>query len=170
MIASLPPEETERRIGELTGLLMDAVDGGASVGFMPPLERPEAEEYWRGVIEAQRCGRRVVLAAIENGAVGGSVQLDLETRANGNHRAEVMKLFVHRRARPRGLARALMAEADAVARRMGRTLLVMDTRKGGEAEKMCEALGYSRAGEVPAYARSGDGELHTTVFYYRALS
>jgi GNAT superfamily N-acetyltransferase len=97
------------------------------------------------------------------------VQLGLEMRVNGNHRAELMKLFVHRRARRRGLARALIAEGEATARRIGRTLLVMDTRKGGEAEKLCASLGYVRFGEVPGYARSGDGSLHTTVFFYRQL-
>jgi GNAT superfamily N-acetyltransferase len=115
---------------------------------------------------------RVLRAAI-GGDLGniiqGSVQLDLETRTNGSHRAEAVKLFVHRRARRRGLAKALMSELEAVARRLGRTLLVMDTRKGGEAEKMCESLGYVRYGEVPNYARSADGQLHTTLFFYRQL-
>jgi hypothetical protein len=62
-----------------------------------------------------------------------------------------------------------MVELESTARRLGRTLLVMDTRQGGEAEKMCESLGYVRYGEVPGYARSGDGRLHTTVFFYRQL-
>ena len=111
------------------------------------------------------------LAAARALAAGGaSVWIfDLEMRPNGNHRAEAMKLFVHRRARRRGVAKALMAELEATARRLGRTLLVMDTRKGGEAEKMCESLGYVRFGEVPNYARSADGQLHTTVFFYRQL-
>ena len=116
-----------------------------------------------------RKGSRVLLAAMENERVEGSVQLALEMRANGNHRAEVMKLFVHRRARRRGLAKWLMREVEAAASRLGRTLLVMDTRKGGEAEKLCESLGYVRYGEVPDYARSGNGVLHTTVFFYRQL-
>ncbi len=111
----------------------------------------------------------MLLAAIDQELVQGSVQLGLEMRANGNHRAELMKLFVHRRARRRGLAKRLMAEAEAQAGRIGRTLLVMDTRLGGEAEKLCESLGYVRYGEVPAYARSGNGALHTTVFFYRQL-
>jgi len=169
MIASLTAEVAEKNIDQLAGLLMDAVESGASVGFLPPLGKPEALSYWREVITAMRHGRRVLLAALESDLVQGAVQLDLETRANGNHRAEAMKLFVHRRVRRRGLAKALMSELEAVARRLGRTLLVMDTRKGGEAEKMCESLGYVRYGEVPGYARSANGQLHTTVFFYRQL-
>lgn len=169
MIASLKPEEAEKNIDQLAGLLIDAVESGASVGFLPPLGKHEALAYWRDVIAAMRQGRRVILAALEDDLVQGSVQLDLEMRANGNHRAEAMKLFVHRRARRRGLAKALMSELETVARGLGRTLLVMDTRQGGEAEKMCESLGYVRYGEVPGYARSANGQLHTTVFFYRQL-
>ena len=106
---------------------------------------------------------------MDGAIVQGSVQMDLESRANGNHRAEVMKIFVHSGARRRGPARALMSEVDAAAHGLGRTLLLMDTRKGGEAEKMCELLGYTKYGEVPSYARSGNGELHATVFFYCQL-
>jgi len=148
---------------------MDAVESGASIGFLPPLGEDQALAYWQEVIAAMRHGRRVLLAAREGDLVQGAIQLDLETRANGNHRAEAMKLFVHRRARRRGLAKALMSELEAVAHRVGRTMLVMDTRKGGEAEKMCDWLGYVRYGEVPNYARSANGQLHTTVFFYRQL-
>jgi ribosomal protein S18 acetylase RimI-like enzyme len=169
MIVEFDPGQAERETAGLAELLIDAVSSGASVGFLPPLEEPEALAYWSEVIQAMRGGRRVLLVKLEDGIVQGSVQLDLEMRANGNHRAELIKLFVHRRARRRGLARALMAEGEAAARRLGRTLLVMDTRKGGEAEKLCESLGYVRFGEVPNYARSGGGELHTTVFFYRQL-
>jgi GNAT superfamily N-acetyltransferase len=169
MIVSLVPERAEKHIDQLAGLLMDAVESGASVGFLPPLGKEQARAYWQEVIDAMRHDRRVLLAALDGDLIQGSVQLDLETRANGNHRAEAMKLFVHRRARRRGLAKALMSELETVARRMGRTLLVMDTRKGGEAEKMCASLGYVRYGEVPNYARSTNGKLHTTVFFYRQL-
>jgi acetyltransferase len=169
MIVSLVPERAEKHIDQLAGLLMDAVESGASVGFLPPLGKEQARAYWQEVIDAMRHDRRVLLAALDGDLIQGSVQLDLETRANGNHRAEAMKLFVHRRARRRGLAKALMSELETVARRMGRTLLVMDTRKGGEAEKMCASLGYVRYGEVPNYARSTNGQLHTTVFFYRQL-
>ena len=169
MISAWSAEQAEQAIAQLSELLIDAVDSGASVGFMPPLDEADANEYWRGVIAATCEGSRVLLVAEEGGLVLGSVQLALEMRANGNHRAEAMKLFVHRRARRRGLAKALMAEVEATAMRLNRTLLRMDTRKGGEAEKMCQSLGYVRYGEVPGYARSGDGQLHTTVFFYRQL-
>lgn len=169
MIVEFSAEQAEEHIGQLADLLIDAVDSGASVGFLPPLVVADARAYWRDVIAAMREGSRVLLIALEDGAIQGSVQLALEMRANGNHRAEAMKLFVHRRARRRGLAKALMAEVESAARRVGRRLLLMDTRQGGEAETMCKSLGYTRFGEVPGYARSADGQLHTTVFFYRQL-
>jgi len=170
MIMSLTPEQSEEAIGQLVDLLIDAVDSGASIGFMPPIGKEEALAYWRDVIAAMRAGRRLLLAAMDGDLVQGSVQLDLEPRANGNHRAEVIKLFVHRRARRRGLARALLLEVESAARRLGRTLLLMDTRKGGDAEKMCESLGYVRYGEVPGYARSGNGKLDASAFFYQQLN
>lgn len=168
-IVAFTPERANFEIGALADLLIDAVESGASVGFMPPLSHAAAEEYWQSVIGAMLEGSRVLLAAMDDGVLQGSVQLALETRANGNHRAEVMKLFVHRRARRRGLAMGLMMAAEAVSRGLGRTLLVMDTRQGGEAEKLCQRLGYVQFGEVPGYARSSDGRLHATVFFYRQL-
>jgi ribosomal protein S18 acetylase RimI-like enzyme len=168
-IAPLSTQKAWERMEQLSTLLIDAVADGASVGFLPPLERDEANAYWRGVIAAVEDGSRILLAAIEDGRVIGSVQLGLETRANGNHRAELMKLFVLRAYRRRGLARHLIAEAESAARNAGRSLLIMDTRKDGAADQMCQALGYTAYGEVPEYARSSNGELHTTVFYYRKL-
>jgi acetyltransferase len=169
MVVSFTPEQAESELVQLAELLIDAVNSGASLGFRPPLAEPEALAYWRSVIAAIRDGSRVLLVATDGKVVQGSVQLALETRANGNHRAEAIKLFVHRRARRRGLAKALMAEMESSARKLGRTLLLMDTRKGGDAEKMCESMGYVRYGEVPNYARSGDGRLNTSSFFYRQL-
>jgi len=169
MISSFTPEDAERDIRQLADLLIDAVDGGASVGFLPPLEASEALDYWRGVIVAMRDGSRILLVAADGDLIQGSVQIDLETRANGKHRAEAIKLFVHRRARRQGLAKALMAELESIAGNLGRTLLLTDTRTGGEAEKMCEALGYVKFGEVPNYALTGDGRLNTSSFFYKQL-
>src|SRR5260370_24488652 len=169
MILSFTPEQAESDSRQLADLLMDAVGSGASVGFMPPVTESEAHDYWRSVIAAMRDGSRVLLVAADGDLIQGSVQIGLEMRANGNHRAEAMKLFVHRRARRQGLAKALMAEVESTSRRMGRTLLLMDTRTGGEAEKMCEALGYMKFGECPDYARNADGRLHATSFFYKQL-
>ncbi len=168
-IARFDASTAEFHRAELSELLIDAVDDGASVGFLPPLATADAEAYWRGVVGALRDGSRVLLAAVEDRRVQGSLQLALETRANGDHRAEVMKLFVHRRARKRGLARALITEAERAARALGRTLLTMDTRQGGDAERLCVALGWRKYGELPGYARSADGTLHTTCFYSKEL-
>ena len=168
-IKALFAGEAEGLLAGLAELLVDAVDSGASIGFLPPLELGEAEAYWRGVFAAMRAGERELIVVLEEGAVLGAVQLMCEMRANGRHRAEAGKLFVHRRARRRGLARVLLAGLERVAVARGITLILMDTRKGGEAERLCEALGYTRWGEVPEYARSGDGTLHTTVFFYQRL-
>jgi len=168
-IEALTPERADAEMAALVELLVDAVDSGASVGFLPPLGEEEARGYWSETIAAVRGGTRVLLAAVEAGVVQGAVQLALEKRANGQHRCEAMKLFVHRRARRRGMARMLMTEAEAAARSLGCTLMLMDTRKGGEADLLCQSLRYEAYGEVPGYARSGNGELHTTVFYYRKL-
>ena len=169
MIVCYTAEQAEKDIEQLVDLLIDAVESGASIGFMPPILRAEAFSYWQDVIATMRTDRRVLLVAMDGEVIQGSVQLDLEPRANGNHRAEAIKLCVHRRARRRGLATSLMLEVESTARQLGRTLLLMDTRKGGEAEKMCESLGYTRYGEVPRYARSADGRLDATVFYYQQL-
>ncbi|MBK7930005.1 MAG: GNAT family N-acetyltransferase [Bryobacterales bacterium] len=166
---SMSAAEAEAALPALAELVIDAVDSGASIGFLPPLAEADALVYWRDVVVAVRDGSRILLVAAEAGVIQGSVQLGLEKRANGQHRCEAMKLFVHRRARRRGIARELMAEAESAARAAGCTLMLMDTRKGGEADQLCQKLGYEAYGEVPGYARSGNGELHTTVFYYRKL-
>lgn len=166
---SMSAAEAEAALPALAELAIDAVDSGASIGFMPPLAEADALAYWRDVVAALRDGSRILLVASEAGVIQGAVQLALEKRANGQHRCEAMKLFVHRRARRRGIARELMTEAEAAARAAGCTLMLMDTRKGGEADQLCQKLGYEAYGEVPGYARSGNGELHTTVFYYRKL-
>jgi len=127
------------------------------VGFMLPMTRDKAIAYWQSVMIAIEEQTRILPAVSDCNGLCGSVQIALETRVNGDHRGELMKLFVHRRARRRGLGKALVTKAESVVRNIGRTSLVMDTRKGSQAEKLCPSLGYVRLGEVPQYARSGDG-------------
>ena len=168
-IRALTADEAREMVEPLIELLRDAVDSGASVGFLPPLEEAEARDYWQGVFAAMTERRRRLLAASENGSIHGAVQLDLEPRPNGSHRAEVMKLFVHRRERRRGIGRALMQAVEDAARESGRSLLVLDTKRGDAAEQLYLSLGYTIAGVIPRYARDASGTLHDTVLFYREL-
>ena len=154
----------------LVALLQDAVESGASVGFLPPLGDREAGAYWATVTKGLRDGSRLLLAARDRelGLVG-SAQLELATRANAAHRAEVTKVMVHRRARRRGVARALMLALDEHARRLGRTTLILDTRQGDPSEALYRAVGWIFAGAIPEYARSATGALDGTAFYYKVL-
>jgi ribosomal protein S18 acetylase RimI-like enzyme len=154
---------------ELGLLLCDAVESGASLGFLPPLSSQEARTYWDNVFAAVGSGHRTLSVALLEGQLVGAVQLGLEMRANGSHRAEVMKLMVRRQARGRGVGRALMLHIDALARSLQRTLLVLDTRCGDVAEQLYEHLGYRRAGIIPGYARSASGVLDDTLFMYKQL-
>lgn len=121
-LAALTADEAVALLPALRELLQDAVASGASVGFLPPLADAEADEYWAGVIAALRAGSRALLVARDDaGALTGTVQLDLPTRANGRHRAEVAKLLVHRRARRQGLGRALMRALEGAAPRCSST-------------------------------------------------
>jgi acetyltransferase len=154
----------------LVALLRDVVDGGASVGFLPPLAETEAGAYWDSVAGALRGGgRRLWIARGPGGDIIGTVQLDLAGQVNGRHRAEVIRLMVHQGARQQGVGRALMEAAETEASRLGRTTLVLDTRQGDPSERLYRKLGWQLGGTIPRYARSADGTLHTTAFYYKLL-
>jgi GNAT superfamily N-acetyltransferase len=170
VIESLTAEELAGVRAALVDLLQDAVDSGASIGFLPPLAAAEAIAYWDGVGAAVRDGSRVVLVARRDGLdVVGSAQLDLAMRANARHRAEVSKVMVHRRARRQGLGRALMQALEDHARRLGRTTLVLDTREGDPSETLYREAGWTRVGAIPRYARSASGALDGTAIYYKLL-
>jgi len=146
------------------------VDGGASVGFLPPLDAEDAAAYWDSVAAALEAGgRRLWIARADGGGIVGTVQLDLAGQVNGRHRAEVIRLMVVSSARRRGIGRALMEAAESEARTLGRTTLVLDTRQGDPSEALYRGMGWQPAGAIPRYARSGDGTLHTTAFYYKLL-
>jgi acetyltransferase len=170
VIEALGVEAARREQAALVDLLTDSVDSGASVGFLSPLHNSEAIAYWESVLVAIEKRSRLLWIARDSGrAVVGTVQLDLESRPNGSHRAEIMKLMVHTSARRRGIGRALMETAEAEARRRGRTTLVLDTRQGDPSELLYRSLGWTLAGVIPRYARSADGALEPSVFYYRLL-
>ena len=151
---------------EFSELLMEAVEGGASVGFLPPLSYAEAIAYWEQVLNPDV----ILFAALLDRKIVGSVQLHLCTKANGNHRAEIAKLMTHPNYRRHGIGRTMMQKAEDVARQEGRTLLVLDTRDGDPSNLLYTSLGYIKGGTIPSYARSANGELHATNIYYKFVN
>ena len=153
----------------LVSLLCDCVDSGASVGFVGPFSQRESQEYWYGVQADITKGTRYLLVANLSGKLVGTVQVSVCNKANGLHRAEIEKLMVHTLARGQGVAKRLMQEAEALAKTLCRSLLVLDTKKGDIAESMYSKLGYVKVGEIPGFALSSTGGLDTTVLFYKEL-
>jgi GNAT superfamily N-acetyltransferase len=159
--------------GALADVLIDCVEGGASVSFMLPLEHQRAEAFWTSTLESAQRGERLVFVAEErfadgepgSGEVVGTVQVILTAPENQPHRGEIAKMLVHRRARRRGVADALMRAAEAAALSAGKSLLVLDT-SSGDAERVYLRLGWQRVGVIPSYAMwPNGGFVDTTVFY-----
>ena len=159
----------EALIEELVDVLIDIVDGGASVGFMHPLSRERAKAFWLRIGRVVAAGERALLVAEDADGVCGTVQLVLDMPDNQPHRADVSKMLVHRRARRQGLGAALMVSIEATARECGRTLLVLDTVTGSTADRLYTRLGWKRVGDIPGYALMPDGEPCSTTVFYREL-
>ncbi|HEU5332822.1 MAG TPA: GNAT family N-acetyltransferase [Actinocrinis sp.] len=168
-IARLSAEELLAASGQFAELLMDVVDGGASLGFLAPLAPADAAAWWESLAPAVDDGQLRVWAAQEGGRVVGTVSLRPELKANGRHRAEVTKLMVHRDARGRGVARRLLAAVEGAAAETGLSLLVLDTETGSPAERLYRAAGWTQAGIVPGYASDPAGVLRPTTIYFKAL-
>jgi GNAT superfamily N-acetyltransferase len=158
------------QIDALADVLIDCVDGGASVSFMHPLTRERATAFWRRVADGVATGARALLVAEDAQGICGTVQLVLDQPDNQPHRADVAKMLVHRRARRQGLGAALVQAAEAVALDCGRTLLVLDAVTGGDAARMYARLGWIRVGDIPRYALMPQGEPCSTTFFYRDLA
>src|SRR3979411_2646880 len=155
----------------LADVLLDCVEGGASVSFMHPLPRAKAVGFWQDVLASAGRGERSVLVAedVDSNTIVGTVQVVLAMPDNQPHRADVAKMQVHRRARRRGLGAALMRAAEAAARAAGKTLLVLDTVTGSDAERLYVRLGWQRCGVIPGYALWPQGGLCSTTVLYRVL-
>lgn len=168
-VRSLGAAEAQARIAELTQVLLDCVEGGASVSFMLPLDRSAADAFWRGVAAGVARGERTLIVAEDDGVIVGTVQLITDMPPNQPHRADVAKLLVHRRARGTGVGRRLMEALHEAARLQRRTLLVLDTASA-TAGRLYERLGWQRAGVVPDYALLPDGGLCATTFFYKRIA
>lgn len=171
-IELLTPEALAGRLAEFAALLRDAVEHGASIGFLRPLAESEVAEYWRKVGGEISAGNQLLLAALEEtGGLAGSAQLALESRPNGRHRAEVQKVMVRTAQRGRGIGAKLMTRVEAEARVRGRRLLFLDTSTGGGgAVRFYERLGYSFVGGIPDYAADPDGRPMPNAIFYKQLA
>ncbi|MFD9394449.1 GNAT family N-acetyltransferase [Streptomyces sp. NPDC060000] len=166
-VARLDARRLRDRVTELTDLLIDTVHGGASLGFLAPLDRAEAAAWWRERAEAVAAGRLAVWAAKDGPRVVGTVGLAFPDKPNSRHRAELVKLLVHRDARGKGLGRTLLTAAEEAAAAVGVTLLHLDTETGSPAEHLYRTAGWTRAGTIPDYAANPAGMLRPTTLYYK---
>jgi GNAT superfamily N-acetyltransferase len=169
-IRRLDGDAARAAVPALCEVLVDCVEGGASVSFMHPMTPEKARTFWSEVAHGVARGERALLVAEDGaGTIVGTVQLVLALPENQPHRADVAKMLVHRRARRRGVAARLMAAVESVARDEGRRVLVLDTVTGSDAERLYQRAGWTRVGEVPEYALMPDGPPCSTTFFYKAI-
>ena len=154
----------------LAELLIDCVDGGASVSFMHPLSMEKALAFWRSVTDGVARDERALLVAEDDAGIVGTVQLVLAQPENQPHRADLAKMLVHRRARRQGLGEALMHAAEQLARDCGKSLLVLDTVTGSDGERLYARVGWQKSGIIPDYALWPRGGLCATTYFYRVLA
>ncbi|MFE7273563.1 GNAT family N-acetyltransferase [Streptomyces sp. NPDC057623] len=166
-VTRLDASQLLEQVEDLADLLVDTVADGASVGFLAPLDRAAALAWWTERAAAVTAGRLAVWAVREGGRAVGTVSLAFADKPNSRHRAELVKLMVHRDARGRGLGRSLLTTAEEAAIRAGVTLLHLDTETDSRAEGLYGSAGWTRAGVIPDYAASPDGILRPTTIYYK---
>lgn len=168
-VECLTPPVRDEDVRGLAALLLDAIDSGAAVSFLGSLSAAEAERWWRETLSSARANARIFVVRDEGG-IAGTVQLHPAWAPNQPHRGEIVKLMVHRRARGHGVGRALMAAAEDAAREAGFSLLTLDAKRGGAAERLYRALGWIHAGTIPRFALDIDGRTpHDAVIFYKEL-
>jgi len=159
----------DREIAGLSDVLIDCVEGGASVSFMLPMSRAKADAFWRSMSASVERGERLVVVAEDSdGTIVGTVQVILAQPENQPHRGDLAKMLVHRRARRQGIGAALLVAAERAALEAGKTLLVLDTASE-EAERLYARHGWQRCGQVPDYALWPDGGFCATTIYFKSL-
>jgi len=169
-IRALSPKEAVEQIGALSRVLIDCVEGGASVSFMLPMTQDKADTFWRGVADGVAAGERILLVAEMAGEIVGTVQVVLKQPENQPHRADIAKMLVHRKARRRGVGAALMRAAEEAARKAGKSVLVLDTVTGSDAERLYTRLGWERVGVIPNYALWPQGGFCPTTYFHKQIT
>ena len=168
-VRELSAAEARAAAPELAAVLVDCVEGGASVNFMAGYTQAEAEAFFARLADEVARSKAVLIAARLDGRIVGTVNLGLDTPPNQPHRAEVRKMLVHRDARGRGVGEALLTAVEAAAMRLGRTLLVLDTVLGEAGERLYQRGGWTRVGAIPDYCLMPNGEMCSTVIFYKRL-
>src|SRR5580704_14053661 len=168
-IRRLTPPDDLQHVGALADVLLDSVAGGASVSFMASLSKADAEAFFNKVFDGVQQRERILLAAFIDSQLVGTVQILTATPPNQPHRADIAKLLVHRSARGQGVAAQLMEHAEKASRLAGKTLLVLDTVTGGEAERLYLRLGWTKVGVIPNYALFPDGRWCDTSIFWKQL-
>lgn len=169
-VRQLDTRDARRYLRELASVLVDCVKGGASVSFMPPFGQSDAEAFFRKIADGVEAGERMLLAAFDGARLVGTVQIVTALPPNQPHRADIAKLLVHRSARGRGVAFALMQEAERIAAAAGKTLLVLDTATGDNAERLYQRMNWVRVGVIPKYALYPDGRWTDTTIFFKELA
>ncbi|MFO1037726.1 MAG: GNAT family N-acetyltransferase [Geminicoccaceae bacterium] len=155
-IRLLTPAEAQDRYTDLVDLLVDAVENGASVNFVWPMTREKSARWWTGALASHARGERLIFTAEATGRVDGTVQLVPAPQENQPFRADLAKMLVRSTARRQGIGTTLLAAAETEARRIGRTLLTLDTETGSDGERLYASAGWIKFGEVPGYALRAD--------------
>ena len=168
-VTRLDADQVLEAVGDLADLLTDTVADGASVGFLAPLDPARAAAWWKERAAGVAAGQLAVWAAYDGRRAVGTVSLDFPGKPNNRHRAELVKLMVHRDARGQGLGRTLLTTAEEAAAAAGITLLHLDTETDSLAERLYTSAGWTRAGFIPDYAASPAGVLRPTTIYYKHL-
>ena len=165
-IRIVTPAEHESLLPGLIEVLRDSVASGASVGYVAPPEPAEAARWWTRALAGPDV---LTWVADDAGEVVGTVQLVLPWQDNGRHRGEIVKLMVHRRTRGQGVGGRLLAAAEEEATRLGRWLLILNTRTGGEAEAIYTKRGWETVAVIPDFATGTDGRLYPTTLMTKVL-
>ena len=170
MIRALDPAADAALLPGLAAIMVEAVAGGASIGFMAGFSQAESLAWWQGRLAAAAQCEVLIVIALDDGGVAGTVSLVHAAMLNQPHRADIAKMMVAKRTRGRGIGAALLTAVEALAVAQGRTTLVLDTISGSAAARLYERAGWEKVGDIPAYALMPDGEMAPTTLYTKRLA
>ncbi|AGB78168.1 acetyltransferase [Enterobacteriaceae bacterium strain FGI 57] len=170
ILRTLSRDDILLHLNDLSDILINCVEGGASVSFMLPFSRDKALAFWQRTAASVAANERIILAAVNaQQRIVGTAQLIIDQPENQPHRADVAKLLINEDARRFGIASQLMSHLETVARDAGKNVLVLDTATGSGAETFYQRAGWEKVGEIPRYALMPAGELTATSVFYKFL-